>query len=297
MSKILLIDDNADNLTSLSATLKDLIHTSTILTAKSGPEGLKIASTEMPDVIILDIRMPGMDGYEVLGLLKANVKTKVIPVILLTANYTDIKSKVRGLEAGADAFLSKPIDKNELIAQVKVMQRIKKAEDILRKDNILLETVAKNSSMKFDFTQRKYQNVFDNNIAGILETTFDGEIINCNTALAKMFGFKNIEEVFEHKTIPFYKHISDREKIISSLKKDNELINYEVELVDKNGKTVDALIRCFNINNQSVLSFLIDITDIKLQETQHQYEHIVSSSTDMIALLDKNFTYLAFNCL
>jgi len=104
MSKILLIDDNADNLISLSATLKDLIHTSTILTAKSGPEGLKIASAEMPDVIILDIRMPGMDGYEVLGLLKANVKTKVIPVILLTANYTDIKSKVAGIRSRCRCF-------------------------------------------------------------------------------------------------------------------------------------------------------------------------------------------------
>ena len=282
MSKILLIDDNADNLLSLSATIKDLIHTSSILTAESGQEGLKIASAEMPDVIILDIRMPGMDGYEVLGLLKANIKTKVIPVILLTANYTDIKSKVRGLEAGADTFLSKPIDKNELIAQVKVMLRIKNAEDKLRDENILLESVAKDASKKFDFTQRKYQNVFDNNIAGILETTFDGEIINCNTALAKMFGFKNIEEVLEHKTLPFYKHISDREKIISSLKKNNELINYEIELVDKNGKTIDVLIRCFNIGGQSILSFLIDITHVKkLQEKQHQYEHIVSSSTDM----------------
>jgi len=291
MSKILLIDDNADNLTSLSATIKDFIPTSTICTALSGPEGLKIASAEMPDVIILDIRMPGMDE-----LLKANIKTKVIPVILLTANYTDIKSKVRGLETGADAFLSKPIDKNELIAQVKVMQRIKNAEDILRKENILLESVAKDASMKFDFTQRKYQNIFDNNIAGILETTFDGKIINCNTALAKMFGFKSIEEVFEHEALPFYKHTSDREKIISFLKRNNELINYEVEFVNKDGKTVNTLIRCFNIGNQSILSFLIDITDIvKLQETQHQYEHIVSSSTDMIALLDKNFTYLASN--
>jgi len=296
MSKILLIDDNADNLTSLSATIKGLIPSTSILTALSGQEGLEIASEELPDVIILDIRMPGMDGYEVLGLLKANVKTKIIPVILLTANYTDIKSKIRGLEAGADAFLSKPIDNNELIAQIKVMQRIKKAEDLLRRENILLESVAKDASKKFDFTQRKYQNVFDNNIAGIVETTFDGKIINCNTALAKIFGYKNIEEVLTLKTIPFYKNKSDREKIISSLKKDNELLNYEIDFVDKNGKTVNALIRCFNINNESVLTFLVDITDVKkLQETQRQYEHIVSSSTDMMALLDKNFTYLACN--
>ncbi len=296
MSKILLIDDNADNLTSLSATLKDLIPKSVILVALSGPEGLELAADKQPDVIILDIRMPGMNGYEVLRLLKANVKTKIIPVILLTANYTDVKSKIRGLEAGADAFLSKPIDKNELIAQVKVMLRIKKAEDLLRRENILLESVAKGASQKFDFTQKKYQNVFDNNLAGIVETTFEGEILSCNTSLAKIFGFKTVEEVLELKTIPFYKNVSDRDKLVSLLKKDKKILNYEVDFVDKNGKTINALIRSFNIDEKTILTFFIDITDVKkLQETQNQYEKIVSSSTDMMALLDKNFTYLACN--
>ena len=129
MKKILAIDDIKENLVAIKETIEDLMPDYLVLTAQSGKEGLKIARDEHPDTILLDIVMPEMDGYEVCKKLKEDELTRHIPIIVLTAIRIDTESKIQGLEVGADAFLSKPIDTEELIAQINVMLRIKKAED------------------------------------------------------------------------------------------------------------------------------------------------------------------------
>ena len=128
MPKILIIDDIKDNLISLSALLKALIPDITLLTAQSGEEGIRLTLQEFPDTILLDIQIPGMDGFEVCRKLKSNRRTWRIPLILITAIRTDAKRRIHGLETGADAFLAKPIDEGELVAQVKAMLRIRHSE-------------------------------------------------------------------------------------------------------------------------------------------------------------------------
>ncbi|MDM8522456.1 PAS domain-containing protein [Desulfococcaceae bacterium HSG8] len=139
MNKLLLIDDHKDNLIALSALLEHLIPDCSIVTAPSGSSGICIAEDWQPDTILLDIFMPEMDGYEACERLKSGRKTAHIPVILVTAIRTDSESRVKGLESGADAFLTKPIDKSELAAQINVMLRIKKSEDRLRSEKERLE--------------------------------------------------------------------------------------------------------------------------------------------------------------
>jgi len=139
MTCILAIDDNKDNLITISALLKLLIPNSEVITASSGEEGIHKAITGHPDTILLDIHMPGMDGFETCRELKNIEATAHIPVIMLTAVRTDSKSRVKALDLGADAFLTKPIDESALAAQVRAMLRIKQAEDRLRDDKIHLE--------------------------------------------------------------------------------------------------------------------------------------------------------------
>ena len=143
MNKILAIDDKQDNLIAISALLKALIKKCSVITAMTGPLGIEKAVIEHPDVILLDIKMPDMDGYEVCGRLKSDERTSHIPIIMLTAIKTDADSRIKGLDLGADAFLSKPIDAAELAAEVKVMLRIKKAEDALRQERDELKSRAK----------------------------------------------------------------------------------------------------------------------------------------------------------
>jgi len=139
MRKILAVDDHADNLISVKALLGIFVPECDIITAGSGREGIQKAITERPDTILLDIYMPGMDGFEVCRKLKEDSQTANIPIVMLTAIKTDTKSKVKALELGADAFLTKPINEAELGAQIKAMLRIKKAEDILRNERDQLE--------------------------------------------------------------------------------------------------------------------------------------------------------------
>ncbi len=147
MPTILGIDDNQDNLLSLSALLKSMIPGCRVVTAISGSHGIEKAKTENPDTILLDIHMPVMDGFETCRILKSDPETKHIPVILLTAVLTDSDSRVKGLEIGAEAFLAKPIDKFELTAQINAMVRIKYAEDTLRnKSENLEQQVAKRTA-------------------------------------------------------------------------------------------------------------------------------------------------------
>ncbi|MBT7991755.1 MAG: diguanylate cyclase [Anaerolineae bacterium] len=124
---ILAIDDIQDNLTSLKAVLQDALPEFRLLTALNGPNGIALAQTEDPDVILLDIVMPDMDGFAVCRKLKADEALRQIPVVFLTALKTDRKSRVKALDVGAEGFLTKPLDEIELIAQIRAMVKIKAA--------------------------------------------------------------------------------------------------------------------------------------------------------------------------
>ena len=196
MHKILAIDDNQDNLITISALLKNFLGDCTVLTALSGPEGIDKARTEQPDTIILDIKMPGMDGFEACGLLKKEELTRHIPIILLTALRTDVTSRIKGLEIGADAFLTKPIDEAELIAQIKVMLRIKKAEDMLRREKDLLEEMVTERTMDLIESERQLikerdfiRSLEDASPAYYVAVDQDGKIITMNRSLLEAGGY------------------------------------------------------------------------------------------------------------
>jgi PAS domain S-box-containing protein len=162
MRKILAIDDNADNLVVYKAILRPNYSGCNILTCLSGQEGIKTAEIEQPDVILLDIIMPNLDGFATCKALKENPLTKHIPIILVTAIRGDNKSRIKGLEIGADAFLSKPIEEDEFIAQINVMLRIKDAEDQLRERNKNLEVNVKQKIIELETSERTLSNLLNN---------------------------------------------------------------------------------------------------------------------------------------
>lgn len=143
MKKILVIDDISSNLVLVKTILTKHFPDFEILTASSGEKGLEIAEKELPRTILLDIYMPEMDGFEVCKHLKKDIRTKNIPILMISAYGSDSKVRVKGLNAGADAFISKPFHMEELVALVNVMLRIKNAEDLLRKQNKDLEESVK----------------------------------------------------------------------------------------------------------------------------------------------------------
>ncbi len=139
LKKVLVIDDNEDILSVIIAQFKKRLPEVKVVSAQSGKSGIQAAQKEKPDVILLDVVMPGLNGFDVCKVLKAHENTKHIPIIMLTAVRTGTEDRVRGLDSGADAFLAKPIEAAELVAQVKVLLRIKEAEDKLRSEKSTLK--------------------------------------------------------------------------------------------------------------------------------------------------------------
>lgn len=129
-ARVLVVDDIEANVKLLEARLT--IEYFETLTARNGQEALQICASEGPDVVLLDVMMPGMDGFEVCRRIKANPKTQHIPVIMVTA-LDQPSDKVQGLEAGADDFLTKPVDDIALISRVKNLSRLKTLADEMLK--------------------------------------------------------------------------------------------------------------------------------------------------------------------
>jgi DNA-binding response OmpR family regulator len=130
---ILVVDNNEQNLTLVRTILRRHGYASRL--ARSGEEALRLIHQEPPELIILDVMMPGMDGIEVCRRLKDDEGTRLIPVVIMTA-LDQPEDKVRGIEAGADDFLTKPVNQPELMARVRTALRLKQTID--RKVGLLL---------------------------------------------------------------------------------------------------------------------------------------------------------------
>lgn len=148
---ILIVDDSADNLNILSELLRPLYR---VLAANSGEGCLRVANSHpKPDLILLDVMMPGMDGYSVLTRIKDSPTTRDIPVVFLTA-LADAGDEERGLKLGAADYITKPIMPTVVLARVHTQLEAKMARDWLKDQNAALETEIAHRMAENDLTQR-----------------------------------------------------------------------------------------------------------------------------------------------
>ena len=128
-ARVLVVDDIISNVKLLEAKLAAEYFE--VITAGNGEQALARVAAELPDIVLLDVMMPGMDGFEVCRRIKANTKTTHIPVVMVTA-LDQPSDRVTGLDAGADDFLTKPVDDTALFARVRSLVRLKMMTDELR---------------------------------------------------------------------------------------------------------------------------------------------------------------------
>ena len=185
---ILCVDDDSNNLALLEALLAPRGY-ETIL-AESGQAALEKAAAKPPDLILLDIMMPRMSGIEVLSRLRADEKTKAIPVVMVTA-LKETEDKIKALEAGCDDFISKPFDKVELLARVKSMLKISHYLRQLDEKDKFKEVVDKISDgiavCSSDYLIKdsntailKYLNIADPTSVNLVETLFNNYSVSIN---------------------------------------------------------------------------------------------------------------------
>ncbi|MFQ6040014.1 MAG: PP2C family protein-serine/threonine phosphatase [Candidatus Poribacteria bacterium] len=135
-AKILVVDDEPRNVRLLSVILKAQGYD--VLQGYSGEEALEKAETEAPDLILLDVMMPRMDGYKVCKILRGTEQTRAIPIVMITA-LRGLDEKIKALDIGADDFISKPFNNFEVLARIRTLLRVKYLHDELEAKNQILE--------------------------------------------------------------------------------------------------------------------------------------------------------------
>ncbi|MFC1714050.1 PP2C family protein-serine/threonine phosphatase [Candidatus Poribacteria bacterium] len=156
--KILIVDDIPQNIRLLEMNLKPEGYN--IIAAYSGQEALEKVAVEKPDLILLDIMMPGMDGYEVCKRLRQNRETRALPVVMITASEKDMDKKIEALDVGADDFITKPFDRYEVLARVRSLLRVKSLHDeLVRAKNMLEEELDMAREVQQGFMPSEYPSI------------------------------------------------------------------------------------------------------------------------------------------
>ena len=331
--KILVIDDNEDNLISLKALISLAFPESKLLLANRGKQGLELAVAENPDVVLLDVLMPGMDGFEVCRELKKNEDTAIIPVVFLTAMDNDNRTRIQALDTGAEAFLSKPVDETELQVLLKAMIKIKTANRLMKNENVrlnelvaerTLELEQRNKQMKLlvnDLQNRmnlhqetladlrqseeKYRLMFETALEGILIAQ-DYKLVYFNPVMLNIAGYPS-EELMG---MPFINiiHPDDRELVTRNY--NNRIVggktdqNYEFRILRKNGEIKWVVLTGAKLiwnEKPATFNFINDITDrkqaeLRLKASEEKYRLITENASDVIWILNLNqmrFTYIS----
>lgn len=298
MNRILIIDDQKSNLFTAKEALMYYMPDSEVFLAQSGREGVEIAKKEQPDTILLDILMPVIDGFETCKRLKTDSRTRHIPIIMLSAIKKDTKNRIKGLEMGADAFLSKPFDPEELVAMVKVMIRIKSAEDKLREEKLELE--GKVEDFHKQLTESRNRLTEAEKIAGIgrWEYDFNADKSYWSDAVYEIFAIKSDESALTYESYLQFIHPEDRQKADMA---------YNAALTNKKACEVNHRIICRNgtvkyVNDRCTTQFdpsgkplrsigtIQDITDRvlvqqALKESEQKFRDYAESSPSMIFVI------------
>jgi len=272
MKKILVINDIMDNLIAIKEPLEDLIPDCLVLTAQTGKEGLKIAKEEQPDTILTDIHMPEMDGFEVCRKLKEDEVTRNIPVMIFTGSTTDAESRIQCLEAGADVFLTKPIDTDELTAQIHVMFRIKEAEDKLRAEKEHLDEAVQKRTIELKESEEALMLVIENISFAVFAHNLDGKFILVNKTSTKYTGYTKKE--LSSMTVDDIDHQSitrdDRENIWIRLLHGGHKQLFSTHFrKDGSQYPVEIHLTAITLKNEPVILVLVqDITERKQAEEE-----------------------------
>jgi diguanylate cyclase (GGDEF)-like protein/PAS domain S-box-containing protein len=273
--RFLIIDDDTMLSDVLSDILIQIFPDSEVDIVETGEEGIEKAIEIVPTVILLDLMLPNINGYEVCERIKANETTQYIPVIIVTGLKADYSVKSQSLNAGADAFLSKPFDIPELTAQIKAMVRLHDAEELVRKERDSLKNKVEQQSELLNLNEERLQLILQNTNDGILDWDIISEKVFYSEEWIKFLGFdpEDINESIEF----FYQqmHNNDlapvKESINNYLTNTNSKLSIEFRMINKSGNLIWVNLRgqaIYNQKNQAIrlICVIDDITHQKDNE-------------------------------
>lgn len=274
MKKILAIDDNEINLELLNQIFSLYYPDFYFIKATSGEEGIDLARREKPEIILLDILMPDMNGYDVCKILKSDQQTQAIPVLMISALGQNPVERSKGLNLGADAFISKPFSQDELKAQINVVLRIKKAEDQLKKRNESLEILIKNQTSKYLQSEERLLQISEHVLEFYWEIDSKGIFTYVSPVIEKILGVKPDDVIDEKSFFDLFqlkKRKSSKSMIELSFIENSSFNDCEIELKLQSGSRIWLSVSGFSIFDKEgefygLRGVCYDITKRKLTE-------------------------------
>ena len=248
--RILIVDDNRNNLFTLHALISRHMDVE-VLEADSGQAALDIAlQNPRIDLIVLDVQMPEMDGFQTASMLKVRQRTRDIPIIFLTAAYKTDEFQQRGYKVGAADYLLKPIDDNQLINKISTYLRlIEKERDV----NRLLEMKVEERTRELHLAKNYLENVINNMGEALLLLGADGRIKSANPAACRMLNYA--EEDLQGMAIG---DIFEEEEMLQA----NAFMGTWLEALIRTG-TISSIEACFIARDQRRVPILFSRTAIK----------------------------------
>jgi diguanylate cyclase (GGDEF)-like protein/PAS domain S-box-containing protein len=298
--KILVIDDNRDNVIVLKALIQDAFPEVRVLAAFGGKAGFDMAASEDPDVIFMDIIMPEMDGFDVCRQLKARPDLADIPVVFVTASRGDKEHRILALECGGEGFLSKPFDEQELISQIRAMEKIRRAnlrkrnekkrlDNRVRKQNAALKaaharTLKLLKSLEKENEARKKSEkalVEAQKLArlGSYEYHLKSGEIGYSEEVLNIFGIHSEEQIRTKEQLIRLVHPDDIASVLENIKKvmlEKSAADFVFRIIRQDGEESVANLRMIpqfdeNKNHVGVFGTIQDITRIRKTEEEIRY--------------------------
>jgi two-component system NtrC family sensor kinase len=273
-STILIVDDEPSARDTMEMFLFREGHE--LVFASSGREALKKAAELTPDLVLLDVMMPGMDGFEVCQRLRADPVLAEVPIILVTA-LDDRDSCLRGIEIGADDFLAKPVDRIKLVARVRSIIRLNRYRRLL-----LEQDRRRRAEEALRESEARSRRLFEDVPLGLYRISPEGRILEANAALVHMLGYPHREALLAANVIDSYLNPDRRGQWRALMRHEGVVRGFEVQLRRRDGTViwVRDIARPILDNEGHVLYYegsLEDITERRrAKEVLRQVDHLAT---------------------
>ena len=238
---ILVVDDNPPLRYALGRTLRQ--HGFDVVDASTGEEALRLGASEQPDLVLLDVNLPDIHGFDVARQLRSDERTKTIPILQISASFVHMEHRMQGLAAGADAYLVEPVDPGELVANIRALLRMRDAEAGLERTTAMLAAVVQASPLPIV--------VFDR----------DGVIRTWNPAAERLFGYTSTEmvgRIADRGGSPFL----GEESVLARLNRGESVNGLEQRHQRKDGTELDVSVFAAPLERTATSGFVAILEDI-----------------------------------
>ncbi|MCX7007401.1 MAG: PAS domain S-box protein [Kiritimatiellaeota bacterium] len=286
----LAVDDAAESLELMRLILEHYFPGAQVVCMQSSRKALDFARAQHPDLILLDVKMPEMDGFEFARRVRADPAMATMPILMISGVVTDVQGRITGLEAGAESFLAKPYEPMELVAQVRALLRIRHSEEALRIHHAELESELARRTQKLRESERKFRMLFENSPDAVFVEDEKGIVLDANLAACRLHEMTREQIVGAH--VAALVPPAQRAAVTRDYAKwfNAGMEQYEGQSWTASGRAIPVEIRSRKVEYEGRSAVLLQVRDLqerrRIEEERNRLIPAVEQSAEAIFVTD-----------